>query len=232
MATSNRKRRVGLLAAPAALLMALWITAPALGHHDPSHAGGPSTDQGNAGGQANGSKVTAEQDAAIAAGASATTECGEYCSTFDGSPSANGNGNSGTNHAAGSVGSADNKNPLGQATNGGDSNNGYECDGNSGIARGNPAHTACSPPPPPPGPPPPPPPGPPPPPPPGPPPPPAVGVLGEVETKRPPAEVAPVEGEELAFTGMTSAPLALAALGLAAIGGILILAGRRRTSRP
>lgn len=24
-----------------------------------------------------------------------------------------------------------------------DPNNGYECDGNSGIARGNPAHTAC-----------------------------------------------------------------------------------------
>ena len=38
-------------------------------------------------------------------------------------------------------GKADNKNPPGQSEN--DNNNGYECDGNQGIAKGNPAHTAC-----------------------------------------------------------------------------------------
>ena len=38
---------------------------------------------------------------------------------------------------AGSVGNADSKNPLGQLPGPQDANNGYECDGNSGIARGN-----------------------------------------------------------------------------------------------
>ena len=38
-------------------------------------------------------------------------------------------------------GKADNKNPAGQVQS--DHNNGYECDGNQGIAKGNPAHTSC-----------------------------------------------------------------------------------------
>jgi LPXTG-motif cell wall-anchored protein len=41
------------------------------------------------------------------------------------------------------VGAADNKNPKGQAPDGSDHNNGYECDGNHGIGRSNPAHTGC-----------------------------------------------------------------------------------------
>ena len=73
--------------------------------------------------------------------------CGAYCSTRDGSPSLNGNGG-GTatgKPCAGCVGKADNKNPKGQAPSGPvDHNNGYECDGNHGIGKGNPAHTACS----------------------------------------------------------------------------------------
>ena len=50
------------------------------------------------------------------------------------------------------MGKADNKNPKGQYPNGTDHNNGYECDGNHGIGRSNPAHTGCTttPPPPPP----------------------------------------------------------------------------------
>jgi LPXTG-motif cell wall-anchored protein len=44
------------------------------------------------------------------------------------------------------VGKADNKNPKGQRPDASDHNNGYECDGNNGIAKGNPAHTACPPP--------------------------------------------------------------------------------------
>jgi LPXTG-motif cell wall-anchored protein len=35
-------------------------------------------------------------------------------------------------------------------------------------------------------------------------------------------------GQDLAFTGMTAAPIAIAALGMAALGGILIFAGRKR----
>jgi LPXTG-motif cell wall-anchored protein len=44
------------------------------------------------------------------------------------------------------VGKADNKNPKGQMPNGSDHNNGYECDGNNGIGKTNPAHTGCTPP--------------------------------------------------------------------------------------
>ena len=68
-----------------------------------------------------------------------------YCSTRDGSPSGNGAGD-GAAHGkpcAGCVGKADNKNPPGQAPDGTDRNNGYECDGNTGIGRTNPAHTGC-----------------------------------------------------------------------------------------
>ena len=46
--------------------------------------------------------------------------------------------------AAGTVGNADDKNPRGQAPGPQDRNNGYECDGNQGIAKGNPAHTGCT----------------------------------------------------------------------------------------
>jgi hypothetical protein len=80
-------------------------------------------------------------------GANNGGDCGAYCSTRDGSPSLNGNGGgkSTGKPCAGCVGKADNKNPPGQAPNGSDHNNGYECDGNHGIGKGNPAHTACKP---------------------------------------------------------------------------------------
>jgi hypothetical protein len=63
------------------------------------------------------------------------------------SPSGNGNGNGQSDNSskpcAGCVGNADDKNPPGQAPNGSDHNNGYECDGNHGVGRTNPAHTGC-----------------------------------------------------------------------------------------
>lgn len=70
---------------------------------------------------------------------------GGYDDTCDGSPSGNGNGNGNATGqpCAGCVGQADEKNPPGQAPDGSDSNNGYECDSNSGIAKTNPAHTGC-----------------------------------------------------------------------------------------
>lgn len=70
---------------------------------------------------------------------------GAYHSTCDGSPSLNGNGGGQATGkpCAGCVGAADNKNPPGQAPDGSDANNGYECDGNSGIGKTNPAHTGC-----------------------------------------------------------------------------------------
>src|SRR2546421_4308282 len=82
-----------------------------------------------------------------AGGANNGGKCGAYCSTRDGSAALNGNG---TGQAvgkpcAGCVGKADNKNPQGQSPNGSDLNKGYECDGNNGIGRTNPAHTGCKP---------------------------------------------------------------------------------------
>jgi hypothetical protein len=70
---------------------------------------------------------------------------GAYHSTCDGSPSQNGNGNGRATGrpCAGCVGAADNKNPPGQAPDGSDPNNGYECDGNNGVGKTNPAHTGC-----------------------------------------------------------------------------------------
>jgi hypothetical protein len=216
--------------------MALWLAAPAAGHHQEGHsnnAGGESSTAASPSDQAGekGNSTTSEttthgsqpsctntHDASFTGNGSNTS--GAYDSTCDGSASLNGNGESGDGRpCAGCVGSADNQNMRGQMPDASDHNKGYECDGNSGIARGNPAHTACPPVTPPPGPPPPPPP----------PPPPSVKVLGEVER---PVAVAPVEveQEELAFTGMTSEPLIFAALGLAALGGVLILAGRKRTA--
>jgi hypothetical protein len=79
-------------------------------------------------------------------GANNGGNCGDYCSTRNGSPSMNGNGGGQANGkpCAGCVGKADNKNPPGQFKNGSDHNNGYECDGNHGVGKGNPAHTGCT----------------------------------------------------------------------------------------
>src|SRR4051812_5274007 len=77
-------------------------------------------------------------------GGSATSG-NQYASTCDGRASLNGNnkGAATGEPCQGCVGNADNKNPRGQFPNGTDHNNGYECDGNHGIAKGNPAHTDC-----------------------------------------------------------------------------------------
>jgi hypothetical protein len=79
-------------------------------------------------------------------GANGQCPGGPYCSTRNGAPSLNGNGNGSAvgKPCAGCVGKADNKNPHGQLPNGSDPNNGYECDGNQGIGKTNPAHTGCS----------------------------------------------------------------------------------------
>jgi hypothetical protein len=82
---------------------------------------------------------------------------GPYNDTCDGTASGNGNGGGKAvgKPCAGCVGKADEKNPKGQYPGGSDHNKGYECDGNHGIGRTNPAHTGCKTPPPPPPPPPP-----------------------------------------------------------------------------
>ncbi len=70
---------------------------------------------------------------------------GPYDPNVDGSPSGNGNGNGGGNQpCAGCVGDADDKNPPGQLPGpDDDGDQGYECDGNSGVGKTNPAHSGC-----------------------------------------------------------------------------------------
>src|SRR3954464_3296487 len=80
------------------------------------------------------------------AGNGANQDCGAYCPSGVGLPSGNGNGGGDATGkpCAGCVGNADGKNPPGQAHDGSDHNNGYECDGNSGVGKTNPAHSGCT----------------------------------------------------------------------------------------
>ena len=83
---------------------------------------------------------------ALAAPGGANSDCGPYCHV-DGQPSENGYGNGKSGKEAGSEGKADDKFPPGQAPDGSDNNNGYECDGNGGVGQKNPAHSGCDTPP-------------------------------------------------------------------------------------
>jgi hypothetical protein len=78
-------------------------------------------------------------------GNGANSGCGAYCPSDVGAPTGNGNGNGNKTGqpGAGTVGNADSKNPPGQSPDGSDGNNGYECDGNHGVGRTNPAHSGC-----------------------------------------------------------------------------------------
>jgi len=80
-------------------------------------------------------------------GNGANTSPGPYTNTCN-PEHASGNGNdvglAVGKRDAGTVGNADDKQPQGQFPGGSDNNNGYECDGNNGIAQENPAHTGCA----------------------------------------------------------------------------------------
>lgn len=80
---------------------------------------------------------------AYAAGANSS---GPYDPYLMGEPPGSGNGYAVGKPDAGTVGKADDKNPQGQLPDAmNDGNNGYECDGSSGITLGNPAHSFCDP---------------------------------------------------------------------------------------
>jgi hypothetical protein len=81
-------------------------------------------------------------------GSGANTSPGPYTNTCEpehepgnGSETGNATGQP----CAGCVGNADDKQPPGQFPDGSDDNNGYECDGNQGVGKENPAHTGCYP---------------------------------------------------------------------------------------
>ncbi|MEY2568393.1 MAG: hypothetical protein QOE35_2922 [Actinomycetota bacterium] len=108
-------------------------------------AGGWKTASSGAPGQAKKHEAVTTTTVAVDAASSANTDCGSYCSTSDGTPSMNGNGGgNGNQPCAGCVGNADDKNPPGQYKDGSDHNNGYECDGNNGVGKTNPAHSGCT----------------------------------------------------------------------------------------
>ncbi|MDQ3940341.1 MAG: hypothetical protein M3238_03210 [Actinomycetota bacterium] len=91
-------------------------------------------------------------------GGGGSNQSGDYDSTCDQGAGDHGQGGS-SGKCAGCTGKSDYKNPPGQYK--GDGNNGYECDHNKGVGKGNPPHSQCRPetvstPPPPPPPPPPP----------------------------------------------------------------------------
>lgn len=146
--------RTGILLVAFASVFAV-SAAPALA--DPGNGNGSPNPPGQANGAASGHATdgtagtsgspTMPQPLSPADGSGdgANTASGPYTSTRDGSPALNGNGDGLAvgKPCAGCVGKADNKDPRGQLPNGTDANAGYECDGNSGIGRTNPAHTGC-----------------------------------------------------------------------------------------
>jgi hypothetical protein len=149
-------------AAPIALAVSLCIAqasataTPAASHSQPAN-GNRGNSQSAPGHQPNGpgnaSTTTTQTSTTTHKGAShngasghGANHSGPYDRNFTGAPSGNGNGNGKATGrpCAGCVGNADNKNPKGQYPNAAtDGNNGYECDGNHGIGRTNPAHTGC-----------------------------------------------------------------------------------------
>ena len=90
---------------------------------------------------------TAQLEAAAPGGGGTANQDGPYTPDPSASPTPSGNGQGSTPHDSGSKGNADGKNPPGQMPGPDDDGDvGYECDGNQGVAKGNPAHTQCPPP--------------------------------------------------------------------------------------
>jgi hypothetical protein len=161
MNASSRLRRVASRA-----LVAVVVSAAAVGGLATSASADPGNGNGNANGPVNGAEHASENSKlhqtegtgatvgdptqpqppsnADENGTGANTN-GPYDSTRDGKGSENGEGGGQANGkpCAGCVGKADNKNPPGQQPGPEDHNKGYECDLNKGIAKTNPAHTGC-----------------------------------------------------------------------------------------
>src|SRR5438874_6648476 len=132
-----------MLAALGALAVVMAMVSPAGASPDGHPPNGKATGYGH------NHAVVIDDSGLVAQGADpgANQDCGAYCPSGVGLPPGNGNGdgNATGQPCAGCVGNADDKNPPGQFKDGSDHNNGYECDGNNGIAKTNPAHTGCTP---------------------------------------------------------------------------------------
>ena len=131
-----------ILSVVVALSLSAFLAAPAFAHHKDGHD--------NGGGSAKNQEPEPDPTPSQAPPATkGPTECPDYSQeeggpydhdNCDGSQGMHGNGGNGK--CAGCTGKADDKSPGGQYP--GDHNNGYECDHNNGVGKGNPAHSRCS----------------------------------------------------------------------------------------
>jgi len=142
-AVGRATRRAGAALISAGIVLFIGASAGPVGASNGHNASPNGQANGFANGHANGHANANEQSSADQLSAN---DPGPYNGDPDGSPSGNGNGdgNATGQPCAGCVGNADDKNPPGQLPGPQDNNNGYECDGNSGIAKTNPAHTGCT----------------------------------------------------------------------------------------
>ena len=138
---TDSKLRLGILLTVAGLILMVGsIVAPAAsGWTDKARGHGVSAGRGHGNGK--GGAAFTSTTAATTVNGNGANHTGPYDPWGVGEPSGNGNGNTG--ECAGCNGSADGKHPPGQSVDGSDHNNGYECDGNRGIAKTNPAHSRC-----------------------------------------------------------------------------------------
>ncbi len=122
----KRIKVLGIMVVTIFTIQAAGIAVASGNHQDPADCNGDPSGKSNSGHGAN--------------------QSGPYNNTCPAGESQNGNGNGNANGkpCAGCVGNADDKNPPGQYPDGSDHNNGYECDGNNGIGKTNPAHTGCT----------------------------------------------------------------------------------------
>jgi hypothetical protein len=147
-----RPRKISIAAVTVALVFAFAVVgstvaaANGVNHDDPPPPANPNcTNSPGTSGTCSSPQPLSNADLNNT-GANDTSNGNQYRSTRNGAPSDNvsNNGLQTGQPCAGCVGKADNKNPHGQALNGTDPNNGYECDGNNGIGQTNPAHTSCT----------------------------------------------------------------------------------------
>lgn len=135
----------GLFLVVGNMLIASALLFAPMAHADPKGVAKGWHDKNDAPATTVAAANTPTTSAPAATDGGANQDCGAYCPSGVGLPSGNGNGNGNATGkpCAGCVGNADGKNPPGQYKDGSDHNNGYECDGNNGIGKTNPAHSGC-----------------------------------------------------------------------------------------
>jgi hypothetical protein len=168
------KQRLGslILTLITALALAAFVAAPAFAHHKDGHDNGQAADEeeatseesgtddsgddsGDGGWSRTSSSRESQPDPEPSQAPQSTTgpsDCGDYSQEENGpydhdscDNSQGMHGSGGNGKCAGCTGLADDKSPGGQSRN--DHNNGYECDNNGGVGKGNPPHARCSAPP-------------------------------------------------------------------------------------